>query len=113
MRPRHLNRILGRKTGLIKRAFASPSRPFHLLAGGALIALVASIGWMSLQQPAGSSNSSARGASFVAEVEEITDSLLHFLDGGTFGLEDKNTAKAGVLRSSHSRRPVRGEAGLP
>jgi hypothetical protein len=94
----------------MKRAFASSPKPVLILAGGVLIALATSIGWMTLRQPAGSST---RDTSFVAEIEEITDSLLHLLDGGNFGREEKNTAKSGVLQSSRQRRPARRETGLP
>ena len=97
----------------MKRASASSPKLLLVLAGGVLIALAMSIGWMTLRQPAGSTDSSARDTSFVAEIEKITDSLLRFLDGGNIGREEKNTAGAGVLQSSHHRRPARREAGLP
>jgi hypothetical protein len=98
----------------MKWAFASAHRPFPVLAGGVLIALVVSVGGAALRsQPVNRSNSSTRESSIVAEVEKITDSLLHFLDGGVVGRGEKNTARAGVFESSHRRRLARGEAELP
>ena len=76
-----------------------------MLAAGVSITFIASVGWESLKQPAGSADALNRNGSFMGGIEQITDSLLHLLDSGAFGKGDKNTAKSGDTRSSRLRRP--------
>jgi len=83
-----------------------------VLAGGVLITFGVSIGGLSLGQPAGSADAPNRNGSFMGGIEQITDSLVHLLDGGAFKGE-KNTVRAGVYQSAHQDSSMHRGAEFP